>query len=215
MSNKRWFHEALTGPRIEKASGGRIKRFSPKAAAGMIGSWIVETGDPNLIDIDVVEIGNGGAGRGLSQYTGVRRDAYDRARASAIRNGQDVNSREWQFQYFVDEYLGKHDINGNSLSGWTSSFEKAPDFSTAADYAQYFTDTYFRPSDPHMERRRAYANEFMQSPESKPKRVTPANAPFYTNPNEVIQPSQGIEPGRPEGPGELILNAARALGLPF
>lgn len=214
MSNKSWFLGALTGPYIEKVSGGRIKRFSQKAASGMIGSWIVETGDPNLVDLDVVERGNGGAGRGLSQYTGVRRDAYDRARASAIRNGQNVNSREWQFRYFVDEYLGKHDTNGASLSGWTRSFERAPNFNTAAEYAQYFTDTYFRPSDPHMARRRQYADETFAGTTPSQVSESGGTTPTFTNP-QTVQPAQGIIPGIVKGAGELIIDAAEALGLKF
>jgi hypothetical protein len=208
MSQRSWFYKALTGSHIEKVSGGRLKRFTPKQAAGMIGSWIIETGDPNLVNLDVVEIGNGNAGRGLSQYTGVRRRAYDRARASALRNGQNVNSKEWQFKYFVDEYLGKHDTNGASLVGWTRSFERAPEFNSAADYAQYYTDTYFRPGVPHMDRRRSYADETFTTIGSQPE--TPV-----TNPNQIKNPQQGINPGIPKGPGELIGDALRALGLPF
>ena len=149
-------------------SGGRIPKMSPQQASGMIGSWIVETGDPGLLELDVVEK-VAGKGRGLSQYTASRRIPYDRARAEALNNGQDPNSMKWQLQYFVDEYMGKHDQDGKSMIGWTRQFENAPKGQTAAQYAQYYTGSvqsgegYFRPSEPHTARRMNIAEQVFEA----------------------------------------------------
>lgn len=157
MSNKQWFVDSLSGSRIEQISGGRLKRMPRNAAAALVGNWVVETGSSDLSNLDIVEIGNGNAGRGLSQYTGVRRGPYDRARAQALRNGVDPNSRDWQFQYFVEEYMGKHDGGGGSLIGWTGALENLPQTDTAG-YARHFSDNYFRPGVPHLDRRIQEAN---------------------------------------------------------
>jgi hypothetical protein len=152
--NISYFYNALTGDEIENLSQGRIKRMSPYAAAGMIGSWMVETGSDDLSDLDVVERGNNNKGRGISQYTDVRRGPYDKARQEAINQGIDPNSAEFQFRYFVDEYMGKHDPpTGESLIGWTGSLENLPKFTSVTQAARHFTDNYFRPSTPHLDRR--------------------------------------------------------------
>lgn len=155
----------LTSGQAAKDSGGKLPKFTPQQAAGLIGSWIVETGRPNLKGLDVVEKG-AGLGRGLSQYTGERRIAYDRARASALKTGQDPNSIQWQLKYFVQEYMGKHDLKpGASLSGWTRVFENSPAKGSPEFFAKYFTGSaatgtgYFRPSEPHLDRRQNAANQ--------------------------------------------------------
>jgi len=152
--NISYFYNALTGDEIENLSQGRIKRMSPYAAAGMIGSWMVETGSDDLSDLDVVERGNNNKGRGISQYTDVRRGPYDKARQQAISQGIDPNSAQFQFRYFVEEYMGKHDpAPGKSLIGWTGSLENLPKFTSVTQAARHFTDNYFRPSTPHLDRR--------------------------------------------------------------
>ena len=154
-----YLFSALTSNTISKMSDGKIKPMSREQASGLIGSWIVETGNPKLQNLDVVERG-AGAGRGLSQYTGPRRIAYDKARQIAISKGQDPNTPQWQLNYFVSEYVGKHDpAPGKSLIGWTRIFENAPAKGSAADFAKYFTGSaasgqgYFRPGVPHTESR--------------------------------------------------------------
>ena len=152
--NISYFYNALTGDEIENLSQGRIKRMSPYAAAGLIGSWMVETGNEDLANLDVVEVGNNNAGRGLSQYSHSRRGPYDKARQQAISQGVDPNSAQFQFRYFVEEYMGKHDpAPGKSLIGWTGSLENLPKFSSVAEAARHFTNNYFRPSTPHLDRR--------------------------------------------------------------
>ena len=158
-------------------------------AAGLMGSWVVETGDPTLTNLDVIEK-VAGKGRGLSQYTSSRRIPYDRAAADAYAAGQDVNSAQWQMQYFADEYAGKYDQDGRSLSGWTRTFETLPANLSPADYAQIITGSldegkgYFRPSEPHMDRRRAAAEEIFKAygPELAVPQPAPAPAPAPTNP---------------------------------
>lgn len=70
-------------------------------AASWLGQAVVETGKKNLEKLDVVEKGSG-AGRGMFQYTDDRRAPYDRARAQALRQGQDVNDINWQIDYALN-----------------------------------------------------------------------------------------------------------------
>lgn len=169
----------LTTNQIAQASGGRMRPLTAEQAAGLIGNWIVETGRPNLSGLDVIEAG-ARAGRGLSQYTGPRREAYERARAAALRQGQDPNSAAWQAMHFVQEYLGQHD-RGGSLVGYTRTFERMPPRATPEGYAAYFTDSYFRPGIPHYESRKAAASQVYRifgTPPVQPKpKPQPTRAP--------------------------------------
>lgn len=160
---------ALTSGVAQVLSDGKIPQMSPEQASGLLGSWIVETGKADLTGLDVVERGNNNAGRGLSQYTGVRRKPYDRAREKAIAQGKDPNSAQWQLQYFVEEYSGKHDPTpGRSLIGWTKQFEKAPKAGTPEGFASYYTGSaaegkgYFRPGIPHTDKRQDAARQVYQ-----------------------------------------------------
>ena len=65
--NADYIYQTLTSDSITKMSGGKIPKMTPEQASGLMGSWIVETGDPSLTNLDVVEK-NARAGRGLSQY---------------------------------------------------------------------------------------------------------------------------------------------------
>jgi hypothetical protein len=197
-----YFFKALTSDTITKMSNGKIPKMTPEQASGLIGSWIVETGNPKLQRLDVVEKG-AGAGRGLSQYTGARRDAYDRARAAALAQGQDVNSPQWQLQYFAQEYTGKHDpAPGKSLIGWTRVFESTPAKGSAADFARYFTGSassgqgYFRPGVPHTESRANAAKQvFNLYGTGRPASVQPAS-PLPSNTNTPPpSPGSGSRPG--------------------
>ncbi len=158
----------LTSGQAQKETGGKIPKFTPEQAAGLIGSWIVETGRPNLKGLDIVEKG-AGLGRGISQYTGARRVAYDKARDQAIKAGENPNSMQWQLKYFAQEYMGKHDPRpGASLIGYSRVFENAPAKGSPAFFAQYFTGSaksgqgYFRPSVPHLDRRQNAAQQVFQ-----------------------------------------------------
>jgi len=179
--NISYFYNALTGDEIEKLSGGKIKRMSPYAAAGLIGSWMVETGSDDLSNLDVVERGNNNKGRGISQYTDVRRGPYDRARQQAISQGIDPNSAQFQLRYFVEEYMGKHDPpTGESLIGWSRSLENLPKFSSVAEAATHFTNNYFRPSEPHLDRRITSGDSiyqrFLNAPKTGPQTPKPQPA---------------------------------------
>jgi hypothetical protein len=174
----------LTSGQAQKDSGGVLPKFNSEQAAGLIGSWIGETGKPDLKGLDVVEQG-AGEGRGMSQYTDKRRKAYDRARAAALKAGEDPNSIQWQLKYFVQEYVGKHDLKpGESLSGWTRIFERAPAKGSPEFFADYYTGSlaekrgYFRPSEPHLERRQNAARQVFQlynnppTPSPEPEKKT-------------------------------------------
>jgi hypothetical protein len=173
-ANTDYIYNTLTSNRITRMSNGKIPKMSPEQAAGLIGSWIIETGDPSLSNLDVVEQ-QGGAGRGLSQYTGVRRIPYDRARAAALSSGLDPNQATWQMQYFADEYSGKYDQQGRSLVGWTRNLENAPQGKSAAEYADYYTGSaregrgYFRPGVPHKNKRQKAAQKVFNAYQQKPR----------------------------------------------
>ena len=153
-------YKFLTGPGIFEASHGRLKPMTPESAAGLIGSWVVETGSQELTNLDVVEY-NGGAGRGMSQYTGVRRWPYDKARMAQLNSGGDPNCIDFQLNYFVEEYIGMHDYNG-SLIGWTFSLERFSFMRNPELAAEAFTRHYFRPSRPHYSRRRYEARRIYE-----------------------------------------------------
>ena len=117
----------LTSGEITDDSDGAIDPLTKNQAAGLIGSFIVETGSDDLSELDVIEQGNNNAGRGLAQYSHARRGPYDAARQAAIDKGQDPNDISFQLKYMAEEYGGKHDVGGKSLSGWTKSFDNIPD----------------------------------------------------------------------------------------
>jgi len=194
--------------------------MTAEQAAGWLGSWIVESGKVDLKNTDVIEKG-AGAGRGIGQYTGVRRTAYDKARTAAINNGENPNSIQWQMKYFVQEYLGKHDINKASNVGWTRIFENRPAKGSAAFFSQYFTGSeasgkgYFRPRIPHQDMRNDAAQQLFKLYQT-PATTAPAQTPvpvkknFFQIPfliNEVPQgphtplPSPGWNPGMIKAPG--------------
>ena len=148
---------------VTEASLGVIQPLTAEEASGFLGCMVVETGEQELENLDVVEAGSG-AGRGAMQYTGVRRTAYDAARLQAISAGTDPNSNDWQEQYFAEEYAGLHDPPEGSLIGWTRVFEDRPHGMDPAKAAAYWTGSaaaaegYFRPGTPHTERRQAEAH---------------------------------------------------------
>ena len=157
--NIQYAYDYLTGDQIVEATDGRVQPMTPEGASGLIGGWIVETGSEDLSDLDVIEK-KARKGRGMSQYTDTRRIPYDAARLKAIDQGIDPNSIEWQMDYAIDEYMGKHDgPSGNSLSGWTRAMENFGQYDDVTKAATGFTvgidgkEGYFRPSKPHVDRR--------------------------------------------------------------
>lgn len=194
--NTDYIFKALTDGTVSKMTANRIPKMTPAQAAGLVGSWIIETGRPGLQNLDVVEQGSG-RGRGLSQYTGVRRGPYDQAVSAARAAGKDPNSAQWQLEYFAREYLNK------DLIGWTRVFENAPKSGSPADYAKYYTGSaqqgtgYFRPGTPHWDRRMQAAMEVFKhysgQGTSDPKPTTPAAAPSSGNPLDGILKKLGIK----------------------
>jgi hypothetical protein len=182
----------LTGPEVSRLSRNKISHLTVAEACGFIGCVIVETGRPLLDRLDVVEAGSG-AGRGAMQYTGVRRTAYDKARSAAIAQGLDPGSNGWQQLYFAEEYAGLHDPPQGSLIGWTRVFEDRPAGMDPARAAAYFSEVYFRPGVPHLDRRQAEARRVwglvqsgrlavaggtpMELQQQTPGRITPSS-PF-------------------------------------
>jgi hypothetical protein len=161
-ANLQHWLDFFCGSAVTEASLGVIQPLTPEEACGFIGCMVVESGEPELNNLDVIEAGSG-AGREAMQYTGVRRTAYDAARLQAIAEGIEPNSNGWQEQYFAEEYAGLHDPPEGSLSGWTRVFEDRPHGMDPAEAAAYWTGSaaaaegYFRPGKPHTERRQAEA----------------------------------------------------------
>ena len=154
-------HRYLTSTQVVRDSGGAIPRpLSSEMASGLIGSMIVESGSPDLSQLDVVERGSG-AGRGALQYTGVRRQAYDAARERHLNAGGNPNELAWQLMYMSQEYAGYHDQygNGNSLSGFTRVFEQPDRATTPEDASFMLTRDYLRPArgSEHYDRRASEA----------------------------------------------------------
>jgi len=89
---------------VYKAMVRLVKKegWDPEYAASWLGQAVVETGNPTLHDLDVVERGSG-KGRGMFQYTGERRGPYDSARQQAITRGQNPNDINWQIDYALDK----------------------------------------------------------------------------------------------------------------
>ena len=176
-SNVRQVYNYLTGDNIVERSGGALQPMTPQAASGLIGGWIVETGSPDLSNLDVVEVKNNQAGRGISQFSHSRRGPYDAARDAAIKAGIDPNSVDFQLGYAVDEYMGKHDpAPGKSLSGWTKAFERHGQSDNVTQAATGFTNDYFRPTTPHLDRRIDAANR-VYSQMTAPQPVQPQMSP--------------------------------------
>lgn len=184
----------LTSNKITEMSGGKIPQMTPQQAAGLMGSWVVETGKPGLQGLDVVERGNNNAGRGLSQYSHSRRPGYDAARQEAISQGIDPNSAQFQMKYFAEEYAGVHDpAPGKSLIGWTKVMENAPANMTPAQASKYYTGSaqsgtgYFRPSTPHYDQR-ANAADQIYGMYNKGTLSMPSESPANPYPSHI----QGI-----------------------
>ena len=161
-ANLQHWLEFFCSSAVTEASLGVIQPLTAEEACGFLGCMVIETGEPELENLDVIEAGSG-AGRGAMQYTGVRRTAYDAARQQAIAAGFDPNSNSWQELYFAEEYAGLHDPPQGSLIGWTHVFEDRPHGMDPAAAATYWTGSaaaaegYFRPGTPHLERRQAEA----------------------------------------------------------
>ena len=168
----------LTDGTFSKMTGRKIPAFSLEQAAALVGNAMHETGSPNLSNVDVVERDNSGKGKGLMQYTGPRREAYDRANPG--------NDMKRQMQYAAEEYAGKHDPGGNSLIGYTKSLETAPRKDVVAA-TTHLLNNYFRPADPEASRKERVTNakqvlkiyQQLTKPKQKAKPVTvkPSN-PF-------------------------------------
>ena len=137
----------LTDGTFSKMTGRKVPSMNRDQAAAYLGNVIHETGYADISQLDVVERGNGGAGRGAAQYTGARRDAYDKA----MSKNPNRNTVKAQLQYAAEEYTGKHDpAPGQSLVGYTRSFEQMPkDIKGATDH---LLNNYFRPADPKASR---------------------------------------------------------------
>jgi hypothetical protein len=184
--NTDYIFKSLTDGTVTKMTGGRIPQMTPTQAAGLIGSWVIETGRRDLTNLDVVESGSG-RGRGLSQYTGVRRTPYDQAASAARAAGKDPNSAQWQLEYFAKEYMNR------DLIGWTRVFENMPkNLKSAGEYAKYFTGSaaegkgYFRPGTPHTDRRMQAAQEVLKH-YTNPKPSTPSATPSNkAGPNQFL-----------------------------
>ena len=157
--NVQYAYDWLTGDGLSDYTDGKLQPMSAAGAAGILGNWVTETGDPTLTNLDVQEDGGKGPGMGMSQYTAARNAPYRAWREETIASGGDPNSMDAQLKYFADEYLGKYDpAPGKSLVGYTNSLEEL-DGMDATAAATHLQRDFFRPSKPHLDKRIHYANE--------------------------------------------------------
>ena len=153
IDNVQRAYEYYTSDQAVEDSGGLLKApMTPEGASGLLGNYVVETGDPTLKNLDVVEK-NAKKGRGMGQYTGARREAYDKWRNTALAEGRNPNSMSEQLKYSMQEFGGDHDLRpGYSLAGYTNSLNELGGMS-AEQTARHLRRDYFRPSEPHEDRR--------------------------------------------------------------
>ena len=109
--------------------------WTEEFAAAWLGQAVVETGNPTLHDLDVVEKGSG-AGRGMFQYTDARRHPYDRARQQALREGKNPNDINWQIDYALhQDNAGLHFDNlREGLTDSEKNYTFHPKWGTATGY---------------------------------------------------------------------------------
>ncbi len=147
-------HDAFSTYKMNDLSDGTITPMPRSSASALAGNYIVETGDPTLSKTDVVEV-DAGEGRGLAQYTDARRAPYDQARLDYIKRGGDPNDiSKFQLPYAGGEYAGHYDpASGASLSGFTRTLSGETDHMSLPQATTHFRKDFFRPSEPHNDRR--------------------------------------------------------------
>lgn len=108
------------------------EKWDPEFAAAWLGQAVVETGNEDLSDLDVVERGSG-AGRGMFQYTGARRTDYDAARSKSLSQGKNVNDINWQIDYALngDNPALDFDALRQGLSDPNQEYQFHPKWGTA------------------------------------------------------------------------------------
>jgi hypothetical protein len=73
-ANLQHWQDFFCSSAVTEASLRVIQPLTAQEACGFLGCMVVETGEPELENLDVMKAGSG-AGRGAMQYTGVRRTA--------------------------------------------------------------------------------------------------------------------------------------------
>lgn len=150
-------HDAFSTYKMNDLSDGTITPMPRTSASALAGNYIVETGDPTLSKTDVVEV-DAGEGRGLAQYTHARRGPYDQARLDYIKSGKEPRDpndmSRFQLPYAAGEYAGHYDpASGESLSGFTRTLSGETDHMSLPQATTHFRKDFFRPSEPHNDRR--------------------------------------------------------------
>jgi len=172
----------LTDGTFSKMTGRKVPAMSRSQAAAYLGNVIHETGSADLSNLDVVERGNGGAGRGIAQYTGARRDAYDKA----LGTNPNRNTVKAQLQYAAEEYAGKHDpAPGQSLIGYSKALENVPQELRAG--TEHLLKRYFMPADPNASREARVQNamQIQQLYPDKPAAQTAKQAAGVAKPTKA------------------------------
>ncbi|MEE2904066.1 MAG: phage tail tip lysozyme [Myxococcota bacterium] len=148
-----------------KKDWGVSRNLTRNEAAALLGNYAVETGSRTFQNPDIVERNNGGAGRGLAQYSHARRLPYDAARQQHINNGGNPNDIDWQLRYAGEEFRGLHDPGpGQSLIGWRNTFGRLPGpDASISQLSRHFERNYFAPSQPHSQRRIDAAQHFLRT----------------------------------------------------
>jgi Phage tail lysozyme len=187
----------LTDGTFRQMTGNRVPALNRSQAAALLGNIVHETGSPDLRNLDVVER-DGGAGRGIAQYTGPRRQAYD----AAMGINPNRNSVRGQLQYMAEEYAGKHDpAPGQSLVGYTKALENLPKDTHGATKA--LLNNYFRPADPKASEKQRIQNAL-------------AIQKLYQPPAQTAKAAAGVPTKKPNSTASVNpLTQALQIGLKF
>ena len=169
--NVEQLHDAFTTNDMSNRSGGTILPMSRQSASGLAGNYMVETGEPELSRLDVTENGNNSEGRGMAQYSHVRQEPYLRARDAHVAGGGNADDMDFQLQYAADEYAGKYDPNGNSLSGWRKTLGGETEGMNPSDAAVHFRKDFFAPSTHHDDRRISAAQKVDAQIQQRDQRI--------------------------------------------
>lgn len=169
-----------TGTWLNKQlAGDPDLRLTPAAAAGITGNFDAETGGfKHMQEIKPLIPGSRG-GYGWAQWTGPRRVQFE---AWTKQNGLDPASKEANYGFF------KHEMMNTPEGKVLASLQGVEDPGQAASI---FSDQYFRPGIPHMDRRVSAAQAYVggspsiqSAGDNQPVRLAQAGGPSL---NELLQ----------------------------
>jgi hypothetical protein len=135
------------------------ERFKdPKVVAGIMGNIAQETG--NTFDYKQKQVG-GGSGEGLFQFEGGFKDGYKKYLTKNKKEDSDVSQLD--FMKSVLEKSDDYDIGGGHREKVQEAF-KSGDIDKITEE---FSNKVLRPGKPQIDKRKGFANEFIEKPKSE------------------------------------------------